>query len=125
VTLEHRDVQDRRVPVALIVQCAVCRRRDVGYAFFDGPGLWWWRPYPQGLYPHRRARLVANRGGRPRSRTIEGPVIGPVPVDLRAGPGRWRTRCPRHGDLETPELDPATLSPTSTRRLHAAQCSGD
>jgi hypothetical protein len=123
MTLEYRRVHDEssRRPVALIVVCDHCGRREVGYAWFKWSGLWWWRPYPQGLHPQRRARLVRNTAGGPRPRTLDGPVTSPVEVDLTSGPHRWATRCPRHGDLVTAEVDPATLSPATTLRVRATR----
>ncbi len=121
MTLAYRHVHDgsSKRPVALVVVCGYCGSREVGYAFYDGPTLWWWRTYTTPIPARRRDGWLRNTAGRGRSHTIGGPDYGPVEVDVAGGPHPWVARCPRHGDVVTPELDPAALSPTSTRRIRA------
>jgi hypothetical protein len=104
VNLAYRRVaqEDSTRPVSLIVLCDLCGNREVGYAWHDGGQVLLWTPKPL-------LAFYGLRGG-----------------DRVAKPGVWNAqsrpqmRCPRHGDLRALEaVDPADLSPASTRRIRA------
>jgi hypothetical protein len=119
VTLAYRRVlgEGSLRPVSLIVFCAECNR-EVGWAWHDDGQVLWWP-------------LVANADvaweTEPRAKAVQ--VQGMIyrwGRELRAGtaeelnePGRIHLRCPADGKLITPEINPAELSPETTRRIRA------
>jgi hypothetical protein len=129
VSLAYRRVQDEAStrPVALIVLCDACGNREIGWAWHDhGEVVWWTVVTPfvswEGLAPETETFPEAHRRFRRSTPNDEQRRLQrEVPVAVLPGSGRvlFRARCPRHGDLVTPEVELADLEPTTTRRIRA------
>lgn len=137
MTLSYRRVQDETSmrPVALIVICDLCGNREIGWEWHCNGCVKWWSvvtpfiaqkglaaelPEPDDAEAFREAhRRFRQSTPKDEQRRLQREYS--VAVLPGSGRAQFRARCPRHGDLEAPDVDLDELEPETTRRIRATR----